>query len=160
MSRGTLASIRADLTKFVEGLDDEIRHVAGQAAKEAALGAASRDLGADRTFSGFNRKNARLDAGYDLTDNGVTLNLRPKGLWMLANDGRRAGTGKARGGTIQPRQRRRGGSQALMTPWGPRANVRTSASRGMGTLADAEKAIETDTFKAVDKAVGERIRKF
>jgi hypothetical protein len=154
-----LIGLRADLTKFVDGLDDELRHVAGLAAKEAALDAAEKDLGADRTFSGFRRKSAQLRAGYDLTPAGVTLNLTPKGLWNLANDGRRPGTGKAVGGKVFPRKGR-GGSKALNTPWGPRANVKTSRSRALGTLADAEEDVERETFKAVDKAVAQRIVRF
>lgn len=160
MPARALQNLRVDLTKFVEGLDDELRHVAGAAAKEAAFGAAERDLGSDRTFSGFNRKNARLDAGYDLTDNGVVLNLRPAGLWNLANYGRRAGTGKTKGGRVYPRKGRGGGSAVLNTPWGPRANVKASSSRGLGTLKDAETAIESDVFKAVDRATTERCREF
>lgn len=161
MASGTLAGLKADLSKFVDGLNDEMRHVAGLAAKDAALDAAEKDLGADRAMSGFKRKSAQLRAGYDLTPTGVTLNLTPKGLWMLANDGRRANSGKTRGGKVHPRKGRGGaGGRALNTPWGPRANVKSSSSRGLGTLTDAEKAIESETFKAVDKAVTQRIARF
>lgn len=157
----SLQLLRADLTKFVDDLsDDTLKHVAGKAAKEAAFDVAERDLGLDRAFSGFKRKNARLDGGYDVTDSGVTLNLRPAGLWNLANDGRRAGTGKARGGVIYAKRNRSGkGGRAMTTPHGVKSAVQTSRSRGMSTLADAEKAVEQDTFKAVDRAIGERIRK-
>lgn len=78
MSRRPLSSLQADLSKFVDGLSDEMRHVAGKAAKDAALDTAERDLGADRAFSGFNRRSARLNSGYDLTPTVVTLNHPPQ----------------------------------------------------------------------------------
>lgn len=160
MARGSIASLRIDLSKFLDDdATDELKEIAGMAAKEAALDVAERDLGSDRAFSGFKRRNARLDAGFDIEDGPrVVLNLRPKGLWMLANDGRRANTGKAKGGIIQPGPRAK--SSVMRTPWGPRANVKSSKSRGLGTLADAENAVERETFKAVDAALLKRAGRF
>lgn len=129
---------------------DEYKHAAGQAAKKAAIDAAELDLGSDAAFSGFRRK-VPLRAGYDLEPGPrLTLNLSPKGMWMLANDGRRAGAGR-----VYPRK-----GKALKTPYGPRKSVKSSSSRGLGTLADAEKAIERDTFKAVDVRISQRIGEF
>lgn len=153
----SLADLRRSLTGLVDqNATDELKHVAGQAAKKAAIDVAERDLGADAAFSGWRRR-VPLKAGYDLEPGSrVTLNLSPKGLWMLANDGRRAGAGR-----VYPRRGRGAGiPKVLNTPWGPRRSVRSSSTRGFGTLADAEKAIERDTFKAVDVALTQKVGRF
>lgn len=98
-----------------------------------------------------------LRAGYDMGDGPrITVNLSPKGLWMLANDGRRAKPGR-----VYPRKGRGGaGASALRTPWGPRKSVRSSSSHGFGTLADAERAIERDAIKAVDVKLTQTVTGF
>jgi hypothetical protein len=151
----TLASVRADLSKFVDAKATEsLKHVAGGAAKKAAIAAAERDTGGDGILSGFNRRSAKLSAGYDMGEgSSLTLNLSPKGLWTLMNTGRRAGVGR-----VYPKKRR--GAKALGTPWGPRQSVRSSAWGGKGTLADAERAVEVETFKAVDREIAKRIGGF
>jgi hypothetical protein len=129
----------------------------GLAAKKAALDAAEGDLGSDRVFSGFGRRNAKLGARYDITGvSAVNLELYPKGLWVLANDGRRK---LPPGGRVYPRKRRGGsGAKALNTPYGPRRSVKASTSRGLGTLADAETNAQREAYKAADRQVKVVIR--
>lgn len=98
----------------------------GQAGKESATKAARRDLGPDQAFRNMRRK-VKLASGYDLDGDDVVLHLRPKGLWKLANDGRR------RQGTIRPRR----GHKAVRTPQGIRSMSHYSPSRGLGTVDDA-----------------------
>lgn len=141
-----------DVAAAVEALTDlvsrpsieRLQHAGGAAAKEASLDEAARDLGADRAFSGFRRRNARLGAGYDVEPDATYINLRPKGLWVLANTGRRAGNQR-----IAPRKR--GGAKALKTPWGPRASVKPSNWRGFGTLKRAEDRFDTEVPEAVER---------
>jgi hypothetical protein len=151
MPTRALVGLRADLSKFVaDASDDSMKHVAGGAGKKAALDVAKRDVGADLVLSGFNRRSARLSAGYELgAGSGLTLNLSPTGLWTLMNTGRNGG-----GRTINPKKRRGGrGGKALNTPWGPRQSVRGSNWGGKGTLADAEHAVEVEVVKAVDREI-------
>lgn len=156
---GGLTDLRRDLVALVDqGAVDEFKHAAGQAAKKAASTAAERDLGGDAAFSGFRRR-VPLRAGYDM-DPGtrLTVNLSPKGLWMLANDGRRR---RPASGRVYPRKARGGlGSKALNTPWGPRRSVRASTTSGFGTLKDAEIAIERDAIKAVDVKITQKVGRF
>lgn len=150
----TLASLANDVTQLQKELSsDAMMTRVGLAAKKAALEAAAGDLGSDRAMSGFRRRNASLNARYDITGNSaINLELYPKGLWMLANDGRRR---LPPGGRVYPRKR---GSRALNTPWGPRAWVAASRSKGFGTLADAERIAEDEAFKAADRQVEVAIR--
>lgn len=153
----TFVSLNAKVDKLSKALsDDEMMARVGMAAKKAALGAAERDVGSDRVMSGFRRKNAKLNARYDVTGrSAVELQLYPKGLWMLANDGRRR---LPAGGRVVPKTRRGGKAKALDTPWGPRTSVRGSRSKGLGTLADAETDAQRDAFKAADRQVDVVIR--
>ena len=49
----TLADLQRSITALVDQKSvDEIKHVAGQAAKKAAIDVAERDLGSDAAFSG------------------------------------------------------------------------------------------------------------
>ena len=150
----TLSSLNADIARLQKELTgDAMMTRVGLAAKKAALEAAAADLGADRAMSGFRRRNASLNARYDVTSgSAINLELYPKGLWMLANDGRRR---LPAGGRIYPRKR---GAKALNTPWGPRASVAASRSKGLGTLADAERNAETEAYKAADRQVEVAIR--
>jgi hypothetical protein len=154
----TFASVDAKIGRVQKALsDDAMMNRVGLAAKKASLEAAERDVGSDRVMSGFRRKNAKLNARYDITgSSAVNLELYPKGLWMLANDGRRR---LPAGGRVYPRKRRGGGgSQALNTPWGPRATVKASRSKGLGTLADAETDALREAYKAADRQVDVVIR--
>lgn len=113
-------------------LDDlePLQHAVGQFAKSAALDEVAADLGSDRMMSG---KRVRLGAGYDL-GSPVVLHLRPAGLWVLADGGRK------RSGTITPK--RRGGNKAVRTPQGLRHHSSYGRSRGLNTLTDTEAAID------------------
>lgn len=153
----TLASLSGDISRLQKELSsDAMMTRVGLAAKKAALEAAERDVGSDRVMSGFRRSNAKLNARYDIVSNSaVKLELYPKGLWMLANDGRRR---LPPGGRIVPKARRNGRAKALNTPYGPRASVRASRSKGLGTLADAERDAEREGYKAADRQVEIAIR--
>jgi hypothetical protein len=155
MPTRALVGLRADLTKFVADVsDDSMKHVAGGAGKKAALDVAKRDVGPDLVLSGFRRRSAKLSAGYELgAGSSLVLNLWSPGLWRLMNDGRNGG-----GRVINPKKRK--GAKALATPWGPRANVRSSNWGGKGTLADAERAVEVEVVKAVDREILKRIGGF
>jgi hypothetical protein len=135
-----------------------IQHAGGKAAKATANEVTSRALGADRAMSGFKRGRVRLNAGYDLTSRaGVDVNLSPAGAWRLAQDGRRGVAGPMR--PIVPK--RRSGAKALRTPWGPRASVRASRSRGLGVVDDTvEKSSREVPKAAFDQLRSELGRQF
>lgn len=114
---------------------------AGMAAKTAALAAAAADLGSDRSFSGLGRK-VPLGAGFDeVSWSMIRLNLRPAGLWKLAESGRRGGK------VIRPRR-----AGALSTPQGPRASSTVGAWGGKGTYSSAVRAARVAVPKAAFKA--------
>ena len=154
----TFASVEAKIGRVQKALSDEdMMARVGMAAKKAALKAAERDVGSDRVMSGFRRKGAKLNARYDIAgSSAVNLELYPKGLWTLANDGRRR---MPAGGRVAPKVKRGGkGSKALNTPWGPRSSVKASRSKGLGTLADAETDALREAYKAADRQVDVAIR--
>jgi hypothetical protein len=153
----TFASVDAKIARLQRELSDQtMMNKVGLAAKKASLEAAERDVGSDRVMSGFRRKNAKLNARYDVVaSSAVTLELYPKGLWMLANDGRRR---LPPGGRVVPKVRRGGGAKALNTPYGPRRSVKASRSKGLGTLADAENDAQREAYKAADRQVDVVIR--
>jgi hypothetical protein len=149
----TLASFGNKIDRLQKDLaGDAIPKRMGMAAKKASLAAASRDLGSDLAFSGFRRRNAKLGARYEpMAGSAIELQLYPKGLWVLANDGRRK---LPPGGRVYPRKGRGGrGSKALNTPWGARKSVAASRSRGLGTLADAERDAEREALKEANRGV-------
>lgn len=118
-----------------------IMHKAGGAGKKSALDAAAKDLGSDRRMSNFRGgRGPALGAGYDLKGTEVHLNLRPAGMWKLADSGRRSS------GVIIPK--RRGGKQALSTPWGPKASSSFGPSRGLGTWDDTVRDAHDEVPKA------------
>ena len=81
-----LADLSRDLSRLLDDLEP-LQHAVGGFAKETAQDEVQRALGNDRSFSGLRRK-AALGAGYD-TSSPVILNLRPAGLWFLADEGRK-----------------------------------------------------------------------
>jgi len=120
---------------------EQISHAMGLAGKKAAQDAVKADLGGDLRMSNL-KGNAKLSSGYEIEGDTVVLSLRPAGLWNLADKGRR------RRGTIRPRKKR-----ALRTPAGPRSLSSFRPSRGLHTIDDALKIMETEVPKAADKAV-------
>lgn len=127
-------------------LDDlePMQHVIGQAGKKAALTTFRKSLGADMRMSGFRRKNVKLSAGYDVGQP-VLLNLRPKGLVMLADHGRK------RSDRIVPRKR--GKKSAVLTPRGPRAYSSYGPSRGLKVIDHTVKRATEDIPKALSAEV-------
>jgi hypothetical protein len=136
-------------------VDDTVQHAMGAAGKSAALDAVSADLGADRAFSGFGRI-VPLNAGYDL-GTPVVVNLRPEGLWILAESGRR------RTGAIYPKARRRRGSRKARGRAAVGANGRFVAvgryrpSRGLNTISDAVRLMDERVPPAIADAVVSKI---
>lgn len=155
---GTLTKLAGELVAIVD-VDDEMQHAMGAAGKAAALEAAARDLGADRRFSGVPSRAAALNAGYD-TGNPVVVNLRPEGLWILADAGRR------RSGRIVPkpaRARRRGdrrprGRPAVGSGGRYVAVGRYGPSAGKQTLTDAIELMDEHVAEAVGDQIETRLR--
>jgi hypothetical protein len=125
----------------------ELRPVAGaagQAAKAVATRTLVEVLGGDMAMSNLTARGGvprRLGVGYDVAADGqaVTVNHRPAGLWVLADDGRK------RAGVIFPRSAtgrrgkaaRRGAALAVPGADRPRSSSRYTASRGTGVLRKA-----------------------
>lgn len=132
-------------------VDTDVQHAMGAAGKGAAMDAARTDLGSDRAFSGFGRIVA-LSSGYDL-GNPVVVKLRPEGLWILAESGRR------RSGQIRPKARRRRGNRkprgrAAVGSGGRFVAVgRYGASRGLNTITDAIELMN----ERIPEAIGDKI---
>lgn len=132
-----------------------VRTAAGNAVKESTLQVAAADLGGDRAFSGMRRRTP-LRAGFDIAAGSeVRLNLRPAGLWILADKGRQ------RSGKIYPRKgetRGRKGTgtvkgRALLTPHGFRASSTYTPSRGFGTIGTAQDRAGPAAMSAAGRAV-------
>jgi hypothetical protein len=155
----SFASVAADLRGlFDKSAVDDLRHVAGLAAKDAAADAARGDLGGDMAMSNFKGGGRKLKSGYEFEGGtSLVLGLRPAGLWNLADRGRRTS------GVIRPKKGKLAVATGLSSknnPRGLRAGSRFGPSRGLGTVDDAEKRIEEDAYKAVDRAVAERVGGF
>jgi hypothetical protein len=153
-----LAGLRQNLTSVTSPATlDGVRESMGAAAKKAALEAAADDLGGDRAMSGLRRRSADLRAGYDLAPD-TTLNLYPKGLWVLADKGRRDVD------RVYPRGKRsgrqvKGQKKALKTPWGPRAWVSGSQWGGLRTIRDVETRLPIVVPKAAAEALATHIER-
>jgi hypothetical protein len=145
------------LSKALGGLLDDLEPVQvaiGLEAKDTAHQHIESAVGPDRRMSGI-RSNARLSAGFDL-GRPVILNLRPKGLMLLADEGRKRTT------RIAPKRRRRttsGRPTALGTPHGAFANTVSRPSRGRNFLRPMENDLPRRTTRAAEKAVEALIRK-
>lgn len=150
MSLINIAPLNRDLNKVINDREP-MQHAMGQAGKKATFDELQSDLGPDRGFSGLRRK-VKLGAGYDVGAN-VVLNLRPAGLWVLLDKGRR------RSKTIRPRKK--GGAKALITPYGYRASAKSTPSKGKKTLTRLERRLATsgELTRAVDKIVGKNIQR-
>jgi hypothetical protein len=147
---GPITTVAAEILSAFT-VDADVQHAMGAVGKTAALEQATRDLGADRAFSGFGRI-VPLSAGYELGDP-VVVNLRPEGLWILAESGRR------RTGQIRPKARRRRGNRrprgrAAVGSGGRFVAVgRYGPSRGLNTISDTVALIDTRLPDAVATAV-------
>ena len=121
-----LAALRVDLDGLLNDLEP-VRFAMGMEGKDAAHDAIERSVGSDRAMSGFRGGRVKLGAGFDVEDTAVVINLRPKGLILLADEGRTRTT------EIVPRARRRRGSRrraALSINGTIRANAMSRPSRG------------------------------
>lgn len=141
-----LADFRQSLQTLLDNTE-ELQHALGAAGKEIALDEIGRVIGQDRIMSGFGRK-VTLNAGYDL-GTPVVLNLRPAGLWILADEGRK------RTKRILPKGRGRKRKKALATPQGARAASRSTPSRGLRAIERTVTRMET-TDELTD-AVGDAL---
>ena len=126
-------------------LDDlePMQHVIGQAGKKAAHDNLERSLGKDRSFSGLRRR-VKLSAGYDVGQP-VVLNLRPKGLVLLADHGRK------RTKRIAPRKR--GGKRAVVVNGQPRAWSTSHPSKGFKVIKHTVNQAKADIPKALSKEI-------
>jgi hypothetical protein len=151
---GDLDRLRVDLQRLLDD-SEPLQHAVGKFAKEEALDVAASDIGADLRFSGFARK-VKLGAGYD-TGNPVVLNLRPKGMWVLLDSGRK------RSKPITPKRRRAAKSppraKAVRTPDGWRASSRSTPSRGHRTIKTLTKSIDRGVVRAAEKGLDDMTRK-
>lgn len=135
-----------------------IMRAAGNAAKGAALSAAEDTLGNDRAMSNFKRGTVKLGAGYDTAGWELTINHRPKGLWMLAERGRSSS------GPIYPRRSNRRSrvpvkGRAVMTPQGPRSSSSYRPSRGLRTFSIAAGRERTEGTKAAWRQLQSELRR-
>lgn len=131
---------------------DTIRHAMGAAGKKAGLDVTAEDLGADRAMSGLRRR-AKVTAGYDIDPKGVTLNMRPVGLMILAHGGR---TKTKRIGTNRRRNTNR---KTMLTPWGFRSSAWSLPSRGHRTISRIIERCSVIVPPVVEKSVDTMIEK-
>ena len=153
------------LQRVAHGFEDpRVLKAAGIAGKKAALDEAAKAVGGDRAFSGWRKgRPVRLGAGFDITGRGeVTTKLRPYGVWVVAEKGRkpsdarvlpkraRRRAARGRGGNAQP---------ALSTPWGPRASVsRGKGTHGRDAIRKAFKGVRVESTKAAEREVKRVLR--
>jgi len=152
MAEGTaeLAALVRRLQGVAEGESmRRIQNHVGARSKGAVNDAATATLGADKAMSNFRKGRVRLGVGYDRTARGLVLNLRPRGLWVLAESGRR------HAGVIRPKR----GHRALMTPQGPRRSSRYGPSRGKRSITVAERNVQRVAGPATDEAIARELAK-
>lgn len=149
-----LAALRIDLQRLLDNTEP-LQHAVGQFAKTTALEQVAKDLGSDLAFSGWKSK-VRLGAGYDL-GTPVVLNLRPAGMWFLAEDGRK------RRQRITPKRRRAAKNpphpKAVRTPFGWRAYSNSGPSRGHRTITTARDRIDDGIVTAASEGLNDLVRK-
>jgi hypothetical protein len=133
-SASVLSAYVANLESVLDAdANKRITRAAGFAAKDAGLSAAVDKLGSDRAMSGYKGGRIKLGVGFDTGSWRVDINHRPKGLWLLADEGRK------RSGPIYPRRGRRKSiapvpGRAVLTPFGPRASSSFGPSKGTGVF--------------------------
>ena len=137
------AALSTYVGKLESTLNDEARRrltmAAGLAARKAAVSAVEDKLGADRAMSNFKSGRVKLGAGFDVDGWTISVNHRPKGVWMLADAGRkRSGFAYPRSGSSRGRKAKTTTpGRAVITPYGPRASSRWGPSRGTKVFAMA-----------------------
>ncbi len=139
------------MANMVDGRSmSRVSHAAGREGKRTALEVGSKKLGSDMRMSGF-RSRARMGVGYDLAGSEhVDINFRPKGMWKLADEGRKSS------GRINPR--RRSGRRAVVTPLGPRHHSNYGRSRGLGVLRDSKREMRRTVPRAAHRQFQQEIR--
>lgn len=105
-----------------------------------------RDFGADLGMSNWRRgRVVKLRSGFDQpADDTLVFNPRPHGVWVVAEEGRRAGS------TSRPR-RRRGSARRGPSSWG--------ASPGKRTWTRSQRMIRADTPKLFRRVQIDKVRK-
>lgn len=133
---GELAKAGADIAAIVgpESLAQVTRRAADTAEKSVLVGADAAVGG--RGLSGHP---ATMGTRSTVWPGQARIDFTPKGLWVLAEFGRRRVKGK-----VRPKS-----APALRTPWGPRASVKGSTARGSGALTKAYNQAERDVPEAV-----------
>ncbi len=133
---GDLAKAGADIVAIVgpESITQVTRRAADTAEKSVLVGAAAAVGG--RGLSGHP---ATMGTRSTVSPGQARIDFTPKGLWVLAESGRRRAKAK-----ITPKS-----APALRTPWGPRASVKGSTARGSGALTKAYNQAERDVPEAV-----------
>lgn len=168
---GEFIALGAKLDRLVSG--ESLRRVqtaAGMAAKDAANEVAGDALGSDRAMSNFRGGSVPLRSGFDIDANLIRLNLRPGGMWRLAEAGRRS-SGRifpmdrvqytTRSGNVRSRRVRAAGGasgRALRTPFGPRAASSYGPSAGLKvitrTAGRAADRAPRAAFRALQREIG------
>lgn len=129
-----------------------LRHAVGQASKRSALDVVEVDAGADRRLSGMRRR-VRIGVGYD--PDPLVLNLRPKGLVVLLDRGRKRTT------RIVPRRRRGRGGRPAALRFGGRfvRSSRSTPSRGHRTIDRTVRAVRVVAPRAAAEQLVVNLRK-
>ena len=153
------AALSAYVRKLESTINDEARSritmAAGIATRKAAVSAVEDKLGPDRAMSNFRSGRVKLGAGVDVNGWTVTVNHRPKGVWLLADAGRkRSGVVYPRSGPSRGRKGRiTNPDRAVLTPYGPRASRRFGPSRGTGVFEMAAARERAEAPKAAWRVV-------
>jgi len=166
---GPLTDFGRRIGSVVEG--DALKRVqraAGMASKKAAADVAKDVAGSDMALSNFRSGRIRMASGFEIESSLVRLNLRPAGLWVLVDQGRKGS------GPIYPRAATKRGSRrgrvaqggragrAVMTPQGPRASSSYGPSKGFKvigkTAARAADEAPKAAFRALQREIGRVVR--
>ncbi len=149
---GDFADLNRKLAEVAKGIESpQVVRAAGLAAKKAATEVAKDVSGGDQRLSGWGRRGIKLGVGFDEAPGQVTLNLRPGGVWVVMEQGRRGGK------VVRPRKRR--GARALSTPYGPRASITLGATRGKRAVARSQDDARREAVRAARSETTTILRK-